>query len=61
MAMEKSVIIRLIKDFQEIYEYTIIEETMKNSSFMEYRFNVAQFLMIMHEELGVLPYNRNLY
>ena len=60
MAMEKSVIIRLIKDFQEIYEHTIIEEAIKNTKFSEYRYNVARFLMMMHEELGALPYNHNL-
>ena len=57
MAMEKSVIPMLISEFQEIFEMTIEEERLKSINLREYRFNVARFLMDLHDELGKLPYD----
>ncbi len=58
--MEKSVIPLLIKEFQEIYNLTIENETINDENFRKYRFNVARFLLDMYEELDKLPYHRKL-
>ena len=60
MAMEKLVIPTLIKEFHDIFDLTIEEETRNSKDFREYRFNVARFLLDMYEEMGKLPYNRKL-
>ncbi|HUY01439.1 MAG TPA: hypothetical protein VMV49_17890 [Candidatus Deferrimicrobium sp.] len=57
MAMEKSIIQVLIKEFQDIFEFSIEEETVKQISFREYRFNIARFLLDRYDELGQLPLN----
>jgi len=54
MAMKKSVIPLLIKEFHDILDKTIEED---HIDFREYRFNVAQFLLEMYDDLGKLPYH----
>ena len=48
---KKSVIPMLIKEFQNIFELTIMEEQDKKINLREYRFNLTQFLLDLHEEL----------
>ncbi|MDD1778912.1 MAG: hypothetical protein LUQ65_12175 [Candidatus Helarchaeota archaeon] len=56
MTLETAVIPYLIKDIIDIYEASIDQEATDKIDFRELRFNLARFLMDLHEESGKLPY-----